>query len=243
MKILYAGDSPVGGAANYLLGVMKYIKADVTHLPPSEKLLPALLKKKYNVFILSDFSRKNMPPASEKLLLEQVEKGSGLLMVGGWGSFSGPFGGWRGSRIEAALPVKCSKKDDRTNFPGGAAVFPTLKHPALKGVKFGFSPAICGMNAVTPKKNARVALGVRRILSDACCAGLEEKIRPLLVVSASGPRTAAFTTDFAPHWCGGLVDWGSRTLKLPVTPRIMIQVGDQYAALIAGILRWLARLS
>ncbi len=35
MRVFYAGDSPVGGAANYLRGVLREMKARVTHLPPS----------------------------------------------------------------------------------------------------------------------------------------------------------------------------------------------------------------
>ncbi len=232
----------MGGAANYLLGVLGFSRAKVTHLPPSELLTEKILRPGYDAVILSDFSKKNLKLPAENLLLRQVESGTGLLMVGGWGSFSGPFGGWRGTQVESVLPVRCKNGDDRTNFPGGAVMFPLVKHPAIKGLKFKDFPAICGLNAVSLKKEAQPLLGVRRILADACCAGVEEKIYPLLAVSARGAlRTAAFMTDFAPHWCGGLVDWGSRTLRLPVNSKIQIQVGDQYAELIRGIVSWTAR--
>src|SRR4051812_29833867 len=103
MKVLYAGDSPAGGPANYLLGVLRNVKADVCHLPPSEILYPSYLKKHFDAVIFSDYSRNRLPAASEKLLLGQVRSGTGFLMVGGWGSFSGPFGGWKGSSIEKIL--------------------------------------------------------------------------------------------------------------------------------------------
>lgn len=242
VKILYAGDSPAGGAANYLLGVLGSMKAEVTHVPPSDHLLPEVFKKKFDAVILSDFSKKNLPAASENLILERVRSGTGLLMVGGWGSFSGPFGGWKGSEIEKVLPVNCLNKDDRTNFPGGAVAGLTSAHASVKGISFAKAPVICGMNAVLPKKEAVVVLHARQILSDGKKAALDSKAFPLLVTGAYGKgRTAAFTCDFAPHWCGGLVDWGTRTLTLPVTSSIRIQVGDAYVRLITTLLRWLAR--
>lgn len=52
-------------------------------------------------------------------------------------------------------------------------------------------------------------------------------------------RVAAYASDLAPHWCGGLVDWGERTLKLPVAPGIGVQVGDFYARFIVSLVSWL----
>ena len=51
---------------------------------------------------------------------------------------------------------------------------------------------------------------------------------------------AAFLSDFAPHWCGGMVDWGHKTLKLSVEKNIQVQVGDFYARFIGSLLRWLS---
>ncbi len=239
MKILYAGDSQVGGAANYLLGVLGWMKADLVHVPPSEKLPVSLVKKNFDAILLSDFSRKNLPADSEQVIAEKVGAGMGLMMIGGWGSFSGPFGGWKGSRIEKILPVSCLGKDDRTNFPGGAVVRLAQPHASVRGVSFQKAPVICGMNRVLPRKNSRTVLEVRRVLSNGRKVKLEKTGLPLLV-TGTHTRTAAFTADFAPHWCGGLVDWGSKTLKLPVNSRIQIQVGDGYARLIASIVTWLA---
>ena len=119
MNILYAGDSPVGGPANYLLGILRYLKANVTHIPPGKMLKPSVLRKHFNAIILSDFSRRNLPAVSEKRMVEQVKSGTGLLMVGGWASFSGLNGRWRGSAIEQLLPVRCLPKDDRRNVSSG----------------------------------------------------------------------------------------------------------------------------
>ena len=241
VKVLYAGDSPVGGAANYLLGVLKFMKADVTHVPPAQKMPARLFKKKYDVILLSDYSHKKLLPGTEEALVRQVKAGAGLLMVGGWGSFSGPFGGWRGSLIETVLPVSCSAKDDRLNFPGGASVGKNSAHQSIKNINLNYAPVICGMNRVIPRKKSKVVLHARKNLSNGKKIRLDSSKHPLLIVSEKkGLKTAAFTCDFAPHWCGGLVDWGKTTLRLPVNPKIQIQVGDYYVRLISGLIAWLA---
>lgn len=241
MKVLYAGDSPVGGAANYLLGVLKSMKAEVTHVPPAKKIGPKDIEKPFDVILLSDYSYKNLLPGAEEAIVKKVKLGAGLLMIGGWGSFSGPFGGWRGSKIEEILPVNCFKKDDRLNFPGGASIGLSEKHVSVKGINLSYAPAICGMNQVIPKKNSKVILHVRKVLSNGAKIRLEAKKHPLLTISGwNNVKTAAFACDFAPHWCGGLVDWGKKTRCLPVNSKIQIQVGDYYVRLISDLLGWLA---
>lgn len=240
MKVFYAGDSPVGGAANYLLGVLKSVKANVTHVPPAQKTGPADLRMNFDVILLSDYSQKNLLPGAEKAIVEKVKAGAGLMMIGGWGSFSGPFGGWRGSLLEKILPVKCLGKDDRLNFPGGASIAKSASHPAIKSINLSYAPAICGMNRVIPKKDAKVILHVRKILSNGSKIRLDGKQHPLLTVSTGPLKTAAFACDFAPHWCGGLVDWGKKTRRLPVNSKVQIQVGDYYVRLISELLSWLA---
>lgn len=239
MRILYAGDSPAGGPANYLLGILRYLKADFVHVPPGKILKESLTKRRFDAFILSDYSRRNVPAASERRVVEQVKSGSGLLMVGGWASFSGPFGGWRGSLMEKLLPVTCLNRDDRVNFPGGAWILEKRRHAMFRGISFKNPPVICGLNRVRPKKGARVILSARRTVRR---GGFQTRPMefPLLIID-SAQRIAALTTDLAPHWCGGLVDWGSRRKKLPVTSQIAVEVGERYVDFVSRIVRWLAR--
>ena len=231
MKVFYAGDSEAGGPANYLLGILRFIRAKVVHVPPGKRLTPALFKEQFDVIILSDFSRKDTPSSVQKNIVEQADKGAGLLMVGGWRSFSGPFGGWRGSIVEKILPVRCSTKDDRLNFPGGAHITLKRKHPAIRPISFHAPPVICGLNQIQPKKNSQVLLTAKRLL--------DGKEFPLLIVDQNR-KSAALATDLAPHWCGGMVDWGSRRLKLKVTGKIRIEVGDRYVKFVSSLIRWLA---
>ena len=241
MKILFAGESP-GHSANYLMGVLKSgLKAQVTHVPSTEKLTPTIAQKKWDGIIFSDFLKKNLPFTSEKYLAKQIQQGTGFLMVGGWASFSGPFGGWEKSSLAQFLPVDCLKKDDRTNFPGGALIFKKQDHPILKGLSFKKVPAICGLNLVKPKKESSILLGTHQVIQKNVSAGqlaLEKKEYPLLVIH-NQMRTVAFTSDFAPHWCGGLVDWGKYTKPLTAFPKVQIQVGSSYIQLVSSLTQWI----
>lgn len=242
LNILFCGDSAAGGAANYLLGVLPSLPAKLTHLPPAKKLTLAHLKKDFDVIIFSDYSYDQLSKTVEKKVDALVRGGVGLIMVGGWGSFSGPFGKWRGSLIEKLLPVKCSAKDDRINFSSGAHFSLATQHPVIKGVQVKNSPVICGLNDVKVKKQATVVLNAREIVTVGSHLTLDPVLHPLLVVNNDPKtRTAAFACDFAPHWCGGLVDWGTKRKKLTVKPGMQIEVSDQYILLIKQIMFWLAR--
>ena len=240
MRILYAGDSRACGPANYLLGVLKWVKAGVVHLPPDRILNSRILSQKFDAFIFSDFPKKNLPAEPEEIILRQVKEGSGLAMIGGWASFSGPLGGWSGSRLESLLPVSCLGKDDRMNFPSGASLELLQRHKIFDSLSFQQAPVICGMNRVIVKRSGRALLNAREIRykNERPFLG---KAHPLLIVSKeSVSRTAAFTSDFAPHWCGGLVDWGRKALRITVTPKVKIEVGESYVKFISSLIRWLA---
>jgi hypothetical protein len=244
--ILYAGDSELGGPANYLLGALKYCSHRVTHVPPSIKLKAGILRKKFDCAVISDYPREMMTDEAEKEIINRVDGGSGLLMVGGWGSFSGAFGNWKGSLTEKRLPVSCLGRDDRINFYQGAAIVAKKDNPVFDRGRFLDYPVICGLNNVNPKKGSDILLSARRI-SIARKAGrnavsLSRLEYPLLVINAgTDARTAAFASDFAPHWCGGMVDWGKKRIAIKVADNVRIEVGERYVDLIDSLVRWLAR--
>jgi len=248
MKILYAGDSNVGGSANYLLSLLNFLKADFLHVPPCRTLKPNMFSNRFDAIVLSDFSRRNLPRSAERAIIRQVEKGAGLLMVGGWGSFSGPFGYWHGSDIESILPVNCLGRDDRVNFPSGGLMIPKMKHAAIRGLRFETPPVIMGLNQVRPKKTGLTVLSAQKIRVWQKSKGLsyavafDKREYPLLVVDRDPDRKiAALTTDLAPHWCGGLVDWGGSLMQLKVNRAISVQVGYLYVRFISALLKWLVR--
>ena len=66
----------------------------------------------------------------------------------------------------------------------------------------------------------------------------------LLAVDHRGPgRTAAFTTDVAPHWVGPLIDWGDERTILPDPAGAGPgrEVGNLYAQLMLQLLTWVKR--
>ena len=244
MKILYAGDGPAGGSAIYLLGVLGALGADVRHVPPAERLTSRLAAQRYDAILLSDFPHRRLPVASETAIVQQVAQGTGLLMVGGWGSFAGPLGGWRGSKVASLLPVTCLARDDRVHFPGGALVCRAQAHPMWRSLSFSTPPVICGLNAVRPRRHSRLLLTARRIMAGTHPGQLrlDAVAHPLLIIDADPrKRIAALATDLAPHWCGGLVDWGTRRSALSVNGALRVEVGDRYVQFVASLVRWLAK--
>ncbi|MCA9397069.1 MAG: hypothetical protein KC649_07840, partial [Candidatus Omnitrophica bacterium] len=51
--------------------------------------------------------------------------------------------------------------------------------------------------------------------------------------------TLAYMSDLAPHWSGGLVDWGTRRVEINITGKIGIQVSDQYLLFIGKMMEML----
>jgi uncharacterized membrane protein len=239
-KVFYAGDSTPDGPACYLLSILRHLKMDVRHVAPSQRLTPELMRTRYDAIILSDYSRKGLAEDAERRMAEMVLSGAGLAMIGGWGSFSGPFGGWKGSQIETLLPVNCLNRDDRMNFSGGAHIRIKRDHTLLRGIPKNRTPAIVGMNHVVPKKNAVILATVRNIVSGNKQPHYVQTEYPLLVIDRDpAKRIAVLTTDLAPHWCGGLLDWGTKPLKLPSGDKRWVEVWDTYVRFVSNLLCWL----
>jgi uncharacterized membrane protein len=132
-----------------------------------------------------------------------VKSGGGLIMVGGYLTFTGieAKGCWKDTVVEACLPVRLMPTDDRKEHPEGIVgeiVEPA--HPVLKGVE-GPLPAVLGYNKVALAEGAQLLATVGG--------------DPLIAVAEIGAgRSAAFTSDCSPHWCPTeFVNWpGYRTL-------------------------------
>lgn len=116
------------------------------------------------------------------------EGGGGLVMVGGYLTFQGidGKGRWHDTPVEDVLPVTISPVDDRVEEPSGVEPVPTGEHPITTGI-VGRWPDVLGYNKVTADEGSEVVVTVGE--------------DPLLAVGEAGHgRTAAFTSDCAPHW-------------------------------------------
>jgi uncharacterized membrane protein len=207
---------------------------DCTHLKVYEVMpsFPTTLEEMqaYDVIILSDVGINSLsllpsfrPPHAVPMgpnridnLRRFVEKGGGLLMCGGYFSFSGYSGraAFAGSPIEAVLPVLSERGfDDRAEMVQGYKMALTdagRAHPITNGLAWDDDYLMLGYNRVRAKPEADV-------LAD-------YDGDPQIAVAEFGQgRSMAFASDVAPHWAGSFVHW------------------PDYATFWIRAMRWLAR--
>ncbi|MEH0527792.1 glutamine amidotransferase [Streptomyces stelliscabiei] len=176
----------------------------VTYVPAHEiaSRVPATAEglDAYDVVVISDvgansfqltpqtFTHSLPAPDRTELLRAYVERGGGLLMVGGYLTFTGidAKARWGRTPLAAALPVTLHDRDDRVELPAGAAPRVLARHPVVDGLDATW-PDLLGLNEVAVRDSADLLVE---------CAG-----HPLLAVGEYGAgRSAAFTSDLAPHW-------------------------------------------
>ena len=190
---------------------------DVTYLTAWDALAkfpetPEALRH-YSVVILNDIDsdslvlypgdrlvRTPMGPNRLKSIREYVRRGGGLLMVGGYFSFTGRHnaGNYRRTPVEEALPVRClATDDDRVEAPEGVTVdVKKPKHSIMRGIRWTPSPMFTGYNLVEVKEEAEVL------------ATFKETGDPMMVVgNYKKGRTMAITTGIAPHWGSSFQQW------------------------------------
>lgn len=221
--------------SSYVVGVEPLRRAlesrehEVVHLPAH--LVPhrfpgdAAELAAYDVVVLSDIGANSLQLAPEVFEQAQpgadridalrgwVRDGGGLLMIGGYLSFTGfeAKAAYRGTVLHEVLPVELMPEDDRVELPAGAKPEVTAPdHPALGGVA-GDWPPLLGYNRVRPRTDAEVL------------ATLNDD--PLVAVGEYGSgRAAVFTSDCSPHWA----------------PTSFCEEWDGYAQVFGGLVEWLA---
>ena len=167
-----------------------------------------------NSFLLCDetFLRSQRTVNRLTLLSEFVRNGGGLLMVGGYMSFSGIDGRARyhATPLAEVLPVIMLDRDDRVEVPEG--IEPNVRAP--QHAVLGGTPAQWTILLVYNRFKAKPDATVIAACGD----------DPVLVVGEVGRgRAVAFASDVAPHWA---------------PPEFM--AWPHYAKLWAGIVKWAA---
>lgn len=201
------------------------------HIPSHriEDRMPVTLEglRQYAVVILSDvgantfaltratFLQGRSGPDRLALIKAFVAAGGGLLMVGGYLSFSGIDGkaGYGSSCLAEVLPVFIGPGDDRVERPAGLVphvVDP--EHQIMVGLPSEWPPLL-GYNQLRARPGVSIL---------ASYGG-----DPLLTVGEYGQgRSAAFASDLGPHWASAdFMSW------------------DGYGVLWDRILAWLARIT
>lgn len=135
-----------------------------------------------------------------ELIRDFVLAGKGLLMVGGYMSFTGYDGKARygQSPVAGILPVDLLTCDDRVEKPEGCYPVSTSEqanHPILRGLSAPW-PVLLGYNRTVPAPDRGVVLAT--VNGD-----------PLIACGEFGRgRSVAFTSDCAPHWGSqAFIDW------------------------------------
>ena len=202
-----------------LIDALKKDGIDVKHLRNDEAIteFPRTVEElsQYDALIISDcecevlslfpFWIPGTPlPRTNRLraIRDYVKQGGGLIMIGGWSSFSGRFGtaAYYDTPVEEALPVTCLKgADDRVETPEGVKVKLLDKdHPIVKNIPWENAPVFEGFNKIIPKEGSNVIAVI----------GDEEIESPLLVTWEYGKgRSAAFASDCSPHWAEYFQPW------------------------------------
>ena len=247
--VLYLGDASLFSGACYLAGMMTRFGIGYYYLPSDEELSSEMASQPRQLFIISDYPSTRMLPPVQEIVLKQVrDNAAGLLMIGGWESFHGHGGNWDGTLLGSALPVEIASHDDRINCDQPALLLAAEPHEITGQLPWNVRPpTIGGFNRVVAKPGSQTIVLVQRFQAIFDAGRFEFTPReqdPLLVLGAHGlGRTAALMTDLAPHWVGGMVDWGDAervTAQAPAAPPI--EVGNFYSQFIANLLVWTGQL-
>jgi uncharacterized membrane protein len=246
--VLYCGDTSLDSAAAYLAGLMSSWSWDFTYVASNQKLTANVISQECNLFVFSDYPAEQVNDSLQGQIVERVNTGAGLLMIGGWESYHGLGGNWDGTPIASALPVEIADKDDRRNCDQPVFAQPTsVSHPITDGLPWAARPPLIGgFNAFIPRSDSQTLLESIRYdtrFDEEFLTLKQVSTAPLLVAGSHGKgRTAAFATDIAPHWIGPMVDWGTERVTARADGAGDVEVGNLYAAFFKNLLSWTLRL-
>jgi uncharacterized membrane protein len=227
MKILYCGDDEI--ASLYILGALESLGHSASHVFPSEPF-PGLHGE--DLLILSDYRAEKINPTQSELVIEYVSHGGQFLMLGGWDSFNGLGKNYYGHPLSSILPVELESTDDRRNMPQGLVIRRSDHVDLEPALSRSEPPVICGYNAASAKKSAQVIIDMSPVRSDGRDIKLGGPIPLVITQSYEKGNVTACLTDLAPHWSGGLVDWGRDRVTLS-TGR---EVGSDYPSFLKLLL-------
>ena len=266
--ICYLGDGALQGAAAYLGGIMLHFGLEFDYVPSTDAPPASFAATPYALYVVSDYPAATFGSAAMLHVAERVSQGAGLAMFGGWESFFGRLGEYHASPLANVLPVVMQQSDDRRNSAQPCLIDKKVDHPILEGLPWDRPPGIGGYNAITPKPDATTLLTAVRFSVRRAETGTEEVVAktpsipqnvspttssvpfrftpgeesPLLIVGQHGRgRVAALATDVAPHWVGGLVDWGDRRVTQEVAGGF-VEIGNWYAQFFCNLLVWTGKL-
>lgn len=245
--IWYLGDTSSDSAAAYLLGLISAAEWSCRYVPSDQQVALADWDKPASLYIFSDYPAANLSADAAERVMEHVERGAGLMMIGGWESFHGLGGDWDEHRLARILPVEIGRDDDRLNCDQPLIVRQVTNHAVVEDLPWNDRPPLIGgLNRVSPRSDATVLLEANRFSGK--WRGERYELErgeswPLLVVGQHGKgRVATLMTDVAPHWVGPLVDWGTERVTASAEQASEVEVGNLYAQFFWQLLGWTGNL-
>lgn len=204
-------------SSHYEFGATKLFEVlkehDIEHIPAHaiEEKFPKSLQalKAYDVVFISDVGSNSFLIPNKvfmegktienplAMIVQYVEEGGSLAMMGGYMSFSGidakaRFGQ---SVLNKVLPVECLSVDDRVETPEGIHPVVTEASHVLFNQISGSWPTFLGYNHTIAKPESTVLATIGE--------------SPFIVVASyQKGKSLAFTSDCAPHWGSNeFLDW------------------------------------
>jgi uncharacterized membrane protein len=196
--------------SSYGVGLTELVQAleqyghEITHIQNHEAIesfpWDVEAASQFDVVMLSDiaadtfqlhpdcFDLGKRTPDRLRVLGDYIAAGGGLIMVGGYMSFSGIEGKahYQATPLANVLPVEMLGHDDRVETCEGIVPKVEAQHEILSGID-GDWPFFLGYNQLTVKPDAELVMSIEG--------------DPFLVVGTHGDgRTAAFASDCSPHW-------------------------------------------
>jgi uncharacterized membrane protein len=159
---------------------------------------------RYDVYILSDLPADFMSPTQQALLARSVERGAGLIMLGGRSSFG--EGGWGETPVGQVLPVTVRPGDGQIEPEGGVSFVPNPKALESFLLQVGTSaadsariwnsmPPLAGINHLGVMKPSALLLGQTK----------SDPPEPIMVgMETRSGRSLAFAGETW-HWYRSLV--------------------------------------
>jgi hypothetical protein len=248
--VIYCGDSPAETEACYFTGILHDRGIGYGYLPNDGPLPRRVVPESSQLLVLSDLPARQISEKRQLKIVERIEAGAGLLMIGGSRSFRGVGGYWNEMPLGRLLPVEMSGTDDRHLSDTPMAVKPLGRHAITDELPWTESPTfIDGLNHVACKADDEILLSaekfdVRYVDGEAEVTPVD--VFPLLCVGRRGHgRVAAFMSDIGPPWIGSMIDWGPERLIVPARRRKHepaipgIDVGSSYAEFFTRLVLWL----
>jgi uncharacterized membrane protein len=245
-KVLYLGDTALNAAASYLAGVMLHCHIPFDYIDSETMCTDEQLDQDYSAVIISDYLSTSFRPEHFEHLIANTRSGAGLIMIGGWESFTGLGGDYHSTPLAEILPVEMQDTDDRVNSFSPCMIRLDAEHPITATLPFVTqSVAINGYNRLCAKPTATTILSVNRYcvsFVDDDFEFSEQSVDPLLVVGQElNGRVACYAGDVAPHWAGGFVDWGDQRHVLQARGAGEVEIGNWYIEFFGNLIKWVSK--